>query len=142
MTLTNQAFAKLVSSKAKRRTGPFQPVARYDPDGDCIEFIARPDPFYAERIDKLVTVYYSEKTNEIVGSLIKGVSRFQKEMSRKLPGFVIILQDGKVRLEHSFLAGLWSAKTDKEDLRVLTYKKLIEVAGDTSAEAELLTAAG
>jgi hypothetical protein len=140
MTLTNQAFAKLVTSKAKRRTGPFQPIARYDRDGDCIEFIARPDPFYAERIDKLVTVYYSEETGEIVGSLIKGVSRFQKEMSKKLPGFVIVLQDGRVRLDHIFLAGLWSAKAKDQDVRVLTYKKLIEVAGDTAAEAELLAA--
>jgi len=140
MTLTNEAFAKLVLSKSKRRRGRFEPLVRYDPDGDCIEFIAKPDPFYAERIDKLVTVYCSERTNEIVGSLIKGVSRFQKEMSKKLPGFRIIVQDGRVRLEHIFLAGLWSAKPDKENLRVITYQKLIEVAEDTAAEAELTSA--
>lgn len=141
MTLNNDAFAKLVLRKAKRRKAPFEPVVRYDPDGDCIEFIAKPDPFFAERIDKLVTVYYSERTNEIVGSLIKGVSRFQKEISRKLPGFIIVVQDGKVRLEHIFLAGLWSTKPDKEDLRQVTYKKLIEFAENTAAEAQLTTVA-
>jgi len=35
----------------------------YDPDGDCIEFLSRPEEFWAERIDDLVTVYYSERNN-------------------------------------------------------------------------------
>ena len=38
----------------------FQPSATYDRDGDCIEFLATPDAFYAERVDDLVTVYYSQ----------------------------------------------------------------------------------
>ena len=58
----------------------FRPTATYDPDGDCIEFLAKPDPFYAERVDDLVTVYYSQETNEVIGSLIKGVSRFCQEI--------------------------------------------------------------
>jgi hypothetical protein len=44
----------------------------YDPDGACIEFLAKPEPFYAERIDDLVTVYYSQDTHEVIGSLLKG----------------------------------------------------------------------
>lgn len=62
-----------------RPSEPFEPSATYDPDGDRIEFIARPDSFYAERVDDLVTVYYSHETNEIVGSLIKGVSQLSRQ---------------------------------------------------------------
>lgn len=118
----------------------FKPVAAYDPDGDCIEFLARPDPFYGERVDDLVTVYYSLDTGEVVGSLIKGISKFQEQIVRHLPGFRIVVQDGRVRLEHIFLARLWSVPTDPDDLRTLTYRKLIDVAGETDVEAELAPA--
>jgi hypothetical protein len=61
------------------RSAPaFEPTATYDRDGDCIEFIAKPDSFYAERVDDLVTVYFSHGTNEVVGSLITGVSKFYR----------------------------------------------------------------
>lgn len=73
--LSNSDFARRMMLLA-RPANQFEPVATYDPDGDCIEFLARPDPFYAERIDDLATVYYSQETDEVIGSLIKGVSRF------------------------------------------------------------------
>ena len=64
MTVTsNSEFAKRMMLLA-RPSEQFKPTATYDPDGDCIEFLAKPDPFYAERIDDLVTVYYSQETGE------------------------------------------------------------------------------
>jgi len=81
-------------------------MATYDPDGDCIEFLAKPDPFYAERVDALVTVYCSQESNEVVGSLIKGVSRFCHKLLDKMPGFKIEIQDGRVSLVHIFRARL------------------------------------
>jgi hypothetical protein len=114
----------------------YRPTATYDSDGDCIEFLAKPDPFYAERIDDLVTVYYSQETGEIIGSLVKGVSKFCSEFSKRNPGFRIIIEDGPVRLEHIFLARLWSAEQDRTAIRTLAYKKLIEVANETDVEVE------
>jgi hypothetical protein len=73
--MPNEDFAQHVLRLAKAAQ-PFKATAVYDPDGDCIEFLAKPDPFYAERIDDLVTVYYSQETHEVVGSLIKGVTPF------------------------------------------------------------------
>ena len=73
--MSNSDFAKRMMLLA-RPAEQFEPTATYDPDGDCIEFLARPDPFYAERVDDLVTVYYSQESNEVVGSLIKGVRGF------------------------------------------------------------------
>jgi hypothetical protein len=50
--------------------GDFQPIAHHDPDGDCIEFIASDESYYAQRLDSLVTVYIGRETGEIVGSFI------------------------------------------------------------------------
>jgi hypothetical protein len=137
MTVTpSNEFAKrmmLLSKPAEE----FRPTATYDPDGDCIEFLARPDPFYAEPVDELVTVYYSQETGEPIGSLLKGVSRFCKAMLEKMPGFKIEIHDGRVRLLHIILARLWASERDPQDLATLTYRKLIEVAERTGVEAEM-----
>jgi hypothetical protein len=142
MTVTSNAdFAKRMMLLA-RPAEQFEPTATYDPDGDCIEFLAKPDPFYGERVDDLVTVYYSQDTNEVIGSLIKGVSKFCADVLVKMPGFKIEIRDGRVRLEHIFLARLWSAERDPRELATLTYKKLINVAEatDVEVEAELCSA--
>src|SRR5438046_10156429 len=91
-----------------RPADQLEPTATYDPDGDCIEFLARPDPFYAERVDDLVTVYYSQETGEVIGSLLKGVSRFCKGMLEKMPGFKVEISDGRVEPVHILLARRWS----------------------------------
>lgn len=123
-----------------RSAEQYQPTATYDPDGDCIEFLAKPDPFYAERIDDLVTVYYSQETDEVIGSLIKGVSKFCRDISDKMPGFKIEIHDGPVRLKHIFLARMWSANLNPQDLATLTYRKLVEVSRDAVVEGQLCMA--
>src|ERR1700730_16185829 len=120
---TNSDFAKRMMLLA-RPADQYRATAIYDPDGDCIEFLAQADPFYAERVDDLVTVYYSQETGEVIGSLIKGVSKFCREMLSKMPGFKIEIHDGPVSLKHFFLARMWSADFDPEDMATLTYRKL------------------
>ena len=138
--LTNDEFAakvlELVSPVEK-----FSPTAYYDPDGDCIEFLVRPDNFYAERIDDLVTAYYSQETGEIIGSLLKGVAVLCKKLLDQLPGFKIEIEHGKVKLVHIFLAKLWTSEVDPDDLTTLTYQKLIAVARETGVEVDLKRAA-
>jgi hypothetical protein len=137
MTVTsNSEFAKrmmLLAHPAER----YQATATYDRDGDCIEFLAKPDPFFADRVDDLVTVYYSQETGEVVGSLIKGVSRCYREILTQLPGFQIEIHDGPISLQHFFLARMWSSVRDPEDLATLTYRKLVEVSRDALVEGEL-----
>src|SRR5437764_13332749 len=89
--MSNSDFAKRMMLLA-RPADQFEPTATYDPDGDCIEFLAKPDPFYAERVDDLVTVYYSQGTGGIVGSLLKGVSGFCRDFTTENPGFRIVLE--------------------------------------------------
>lgn len=136
MTVTSNAeFAKrmmLLAQPAER----FKPTAIYDPDGDCIEFLAGPDPFYGERVDDLVTVYYSQETNEVVGSLIKGVSKFCRTLLQQMPGFKIEIRDGRVSLEHIFRARLWSASLEPQALPTLAYRKLIAMAEESEVEVE------
>jgi hypothetical protein len=106
--------------------------AYYDPDGDCIEFLAHPEEqFWAERIDDLVTVYYGEETGEVIGSLIKGVSSFIKTH----PRFAILVKDGRVRLAHLFLAG-FGVETPEETIEVVTYEKKMDVYAQLLYKAE------
>ena len=51
MTVTTHSdFARRMTLLAQPAE-KFTPAATYDPDGDCIEFLAKPDLFYAERVD-------------------------------------------------------------------------------------------
>ena len=140
MTVTaNEEFAKRMMLLA-RPAEEFEPTATYDPDGDCIEFLARPGPFYAERVDDLLTVYYDQETNEVIGALLKGASRFCKQMLEKMPGFKIEVHDGRIRLVHIFRARLWLSSLNPQDMPALVYRKLIEVADDAEVDAALCLA--
>ena len=92
-----------------------------------IEFIAAPDSFFAERIDPLVTVYRSQETAEIVGSLLKGVSKFLRNLLDREPGFRIEIREGRIRLTHLFTANFGRSRLIPTHCRV-TYQKLAKVA--------------
>jgi hypothetical protein len=87
-------------------------------------------------VDDLVTVYYSQETGEVIGSLIKGVREFCTEFTKRNPGFRIVVEGGPVRLEHFFLARLWSSSRGPRELATLTYRKLIDVASETIVDGE------
>lgn len=132
---SNEEFARrmvLLSRPAEQ----FVPTATYDRDGDCIEFLAKPDPFFAERVDDLVTVYFSQQTGDVIGSLIKGVSRFCRRILDQMPGFQIEIQAGRIRLVHIFLARLWGLEREVPELAKLTYRKLIDVAEESGVEVD------
>ncbi len=130
--IANTELAKFLDG-LKPAAEQFEPTAIHDPDGNCIEFLFAPDDFFAERIDDVVTVYYSRESGDLIGSLIKNVSGIKE----KLPGvFGISLDDGKVKLSHLFVAVAASLKKDDKP-RILIYKKLTKAAEDASAEAEL-----
>ncbi len=108
----------------------FRPMAWYDEDGDCIEFFCRREPFYAVRKDALLTVYYSQATHEIVGSLIKRV----RSILKRFPGFRFEVANGKTRLVHVVRANAWQVD-DPELYRV--YDELIKIADESGADVEL-----
>ena len=75
-------------------------------------------------------------------SAVQTVCEFCKSILDKAPGFRLAVEDGPIRLEHIFLAGLWSAKRDPHDIVTLTYRRLIDVAeaANTEVEGELCMA--
>lgn len=111
----------------------FDPTLVYDPDGDCLEFVARDEQFKAQRLDDFVTVYYGRESNELVGSMLKGLHR----LFELLPGFRgIEIRDGRVRLSHVLRASAWSSPITDEG-SILVYEKLIAVAEKADAEFQL-----
>ena len=147
MTAMNNAQFAEHMLKLAQSAPAFQPSTTYDPDGDCLEFLVKADPFYAERIDDLVTVYYSQETKEITGSLIKGIGSLCRQLSEKMPAFKIEVEDGPMKLEHLlFLAKLLASpeQSGSGPMRVTTltyrrqvYDRLIEAAEKSDARAEL-----
>ncbi len=107
----------------------FEPLATYDEDGDCMEFLISNESFYAKRIDDLVTVYYSRETDEIVGSLIKGVSKYINKLKERFPGFLVEIHEGSNMLGHFFLVPMW--ERNMEPMQVHIYKELQEAAERT-----------
>jgi len=112
----------LLGSTAQHPAG--EPRAHYDEDGDCIEFVFGSDDYFAERVDSILTVYYSRETGEIVGSLVKCVKRFIQDVLKHTPGFMVDVQDGKMRLEYLFTARLWQNDTPGQPVLLRAYKKL------------------
>ena len=130
--MTNDAFIQRLANDIAPEA-KFTPNAYYDPDGDCIEFVAVEGPFYAERIDRWVTVYYSQETDDLVGSQIKGMKQFFKcyPQIRALE-----IHDGHMSVAHLFRAIGWSSD-EREAGSILVYKKLIEAAEETETTVEL-----
>jgi len=45
----------------------------YSRDGDFLTLFLKDEDYYAERIDDLLTVYYSTQSDELIGCKVKGV---------------------------------------------------------------------
>lgn len=134
--MSNKDYAKEVMKLANPQKS-FVPQAFYDPDGDCIEFLSTSEDFYAERIDDLVTVYYSQNSDQLIGSLIKNVRKFYQEVLSKYPAFGIVVHDGRIRLSHLFVARLLSKQFQPNEVTLLVYKNLIKCVEENQAEAEM-----
>lgn len=130
---TDQEIEHLAQQAA---TSPFRPMATYDANNDCLEFFASNDSCYAQAIDPLVTVYCSHDTNTPVGLRLKKVKKFFGELLARSPRFKAEIQDHRIRVEHLFTAKIWASE-DPQDVRVITYRKLRDVARENKVEAEI-----
>lgn len=133
-TLDQESFAELVLSRVGEGEPKFPQVV-YDSDGDCIEFLASGEDFYAKRVDELVTAYVGRDSGKVIGSLIKGVNTTIRKYLRLYPGFGIELRHGRMRLEHFFTAVIWESKEDNCSIDVIL--RLRKVAEEADAEVEL-----
>ncbi|MHB8864468.1 MAG: hypothetical protein ACYC6N_18850 [Pirellulaceae bacterium] len=132
----NDAFAQELLSHV--RTGSWSGPKIFDNrEGDCIEVWLSDDSYRAERVDSLVTVYVNRENGELVGALVKGVRSFIRKTVATIPGFVIEIMDGKVKLEYLFTAGLWSHGKSPNCVLVRRYRQLREMAEEANLEVEL-----
>lgn len=99
----------------------FRPVPTYCNDGDYVSFFFESEMCYAERVDSLLTVYLSEKTGDLVGCKIKGIT----ELAKRVATFVHI-DDGNVQVGLLFL----SASALQESKQ--RYREIAEKAKDAS----------
>jgi hypothetical protein len=135
----NDAFSQELLSKVA--TAPWTtPKVLSNPDGDCIEVLLSNDNYRAERLDSLVTVYVNRDTGELVGALVKGITRFVKKTVEQIPGFVIEIEDGKVKLEYLFTASLWSHGKTANRVLVQRYQRLRQIAEQEDIEVKLAVA--
>jgi len=112
--------------------GPFEPVACYNPDGDCLEFFLSNEPHYARRVDGWVSLYYSESSNELVGGFIKGV---RHHLLRKMPGVRIDFVDDHAEVAVLLKAAAYESAIDEAAQR--TYRIAIDALSGRSLSADL-----
>ncbi len=139
-TMTRKEFEAAIDEMVADAAGNgFEPHADYIPEGDCLEFFAAPDDYYAERIDGYVTVYYSRKTQEIIGMLIKGYRAICRKIADKqAAGMQIDVTDGSVSMALIIKVQMEGASQPKPLSR--SYEKMYQVAERSHVKAELCPA--
>lgn len=92
-----ETLIEYVSGKKPAR---FTPCPFYVSEGDSLSFYVSNEESYAERVDELLTVYKSIRTEEMVGCQIKGIHA----ILRKLGSFGVKLENGQAGLMMLFCA--------------------------------------
>ena len=112
--------------------GKFRSAPHYFADGDFVSFYFSDERCYAKRVDDLLTVYYSDETDELVGCKIKGVALLLQTLKEDFA--VVVVHGGRVQLGLLFLsAAACSTAEDKTH-----YRELGEHAKDASIPADKL----
>ena len=92
-------------------TGPKEssPGAWYSKDGDCVFCFSEDVEYFAERVDRIITVYYAKADRRIVGVQIKHISRLPKYDIME----VAVDSDGKFDVVHLVLISLKTRETSE-----------------------------
>lgn len=78
---------------AEEDTATFSDEPAYNAAGDCLVVFLRDEKWLSDRVDSILTVFRSQKTNEIIGCSIKGVSLLAQNVVS-----MIGVDDGKIKL--------------------------------------------
>jgi hypothetical protein len=122
---------------ARAAAQPFRPFAVYNSDSDSLDFFASNENFFAESVDSLVTVYYGQETNSVVGLRLKKVRKFFEQFLKNAPGFKTEIWNHRIKVEHLVTATIWASGGNPGDARVITFRKLRDVARSNDVEAEI-----
>lgn len=130
MSLSLNEFLEGLGQEA---SSSFEPKAFYNLDGDFLEYITSPEPYFARRLDGLVTVYMRISDNEIVGARIKEISTVLK----KHDGCNILIKDGdKVPVQRIIVVALWE-NSDKSSGEISFYNRICHLAESRPCDVAL-----
>jgi len=124
--MTDQEYADAVFALAEKVRGEFTPFAYPNADGDCVEFYVSSKEFYSQRIDEYLTLFLEEETEEIVGFMIKNITKILNKIASHQAICSFVIQDGEVRLEALFTAMF--CNDDRRTLYVREYHKVTDLA--------------
>jgi len=93
--LDNEQFASMALANFPKDF-QFRPFAEYIAEGDCIQVITKEGSYYGERIDHLLTLFFSNETDEPTGFLIKGVSKLTKTI-KPIKG---VFENDKIKISY------------------------------------------
>src|SRR5437868_4269436 len=93
-----------------KKCGDFRPRPHFFRDGDYVTYFFREDRAYEQRIDELLTVYRSVKTDELVGCKVKGVRRILSTLGN----FGIKVEDGNVTMSMLFIGAALVSPASRE----------------------------
>ncbi len=75
-------------------TNEFRPlVPHYNRTGDFLSIFTKDEPYYAERVDDVLTVYLSMMNGGMIGCKLKGVSLLAKNATT-----ILKVDDGRLQL--------------------------------------------
>lgn len=114
-TVTEQQAAAQVGFKQFLKDGwaqakPLTPMPHYLLEGDQLTLFFREDLPYAERVDDLLTVYFSDETDELVGCKIKGVSLLVQNVVS-----IVGVQDDNIDITFLFLSAATGNRQPREE---------------------------
>lgn len=107
----------------------------YNAAGDCIEFHFKPDEFFADRVDSVITLYRSIAKDDIVGLQLKGIAA----LHQMLGDFSFQFQSKNASLGILILGAYYSGKNSRyaDAERRRLYDDLRESLGDEAAKREV-----
>jgi hypothetical protein len=130
MAETQKTLAEYLAEKPNCKG--FNARPHYFQDGDFVSYYFREDPAFEERIDELLTIYFSMDTGEMVGCKIKGVRRILQELGN----FSVTIEGGNVTLGLLFVGAALVNPSQKGQ-----YEKLGSEHGKVPLDPEELRAA-
>ena len=124
--MTDEEYANAVFEIMTQEQGEFAPFILPNEDGDCVEFFVSPNDYNAKRIDDYLTLYLDVDSKEVVGFVIKNITRILNRVAAQQADYAFVIRDGEVRLEALFTAMFLG--DERRGTYVQEYYRVVDIA--------------
>jgi hypothetical protein len=118
----------LTSYLKESRPEGFRSVPHYFPSGDYLTYFVSDEPYYAKRLDDVITVYLTFDTHELIGCKVKGV----KHILRTAGDFAVRVDGDGIELGFFFFVGAAPDRAGRDPKWYDKLKKLAHIKVDSS----------